>query len=281
MSQNPNSKLKSSGNDFTPTIHNDTYDFIKPEQFDLSGRAVLITGASKGIGRAAAASFAKAGASYIGLGARSSVSATEKEVLEAASSVGKKPPQVLALELDVSNAESVQSAAAGVTKAFDRLDILINNAGYLPDFAPIVESEVDEWWRVYEVNVRGVYLVTRAFLPLMLKDGMKTILNMSSVGANLNTPGASAYIQATNLIIIYLLTASLGTHQPNSQCKESAKSSISNTVIRACFVSAYTQELLSRSWLYTCRKICTVCLSTRSNSVETPSCGTQLSGEVG
>ena len=60
MSLDPKITLKSNGTDFTPTIHNDTYDFIKPEQFNLKGRSVLITGASKGLGAAVAVSFAKA-----------------------------------------------------------------------------------------------------------------------------------------------------------------------------------------------------------------------------
>ena len=155
-------------------------------------RAVLITGASKGIGRAIAISFAKAGASFIAIGARSSLSETEKDITDAAQKAGRKAPKVLSLTLDVSNEESVRSVAEKITGAFGRLDILINNAGYLPGWKPIAESNVDGWWKAYEINVRGTYLVTRAMLPLMLKGGMKTILNMSSLGGNAVRPGASA-----------------------------------------------------------------------------------------
>ena len=194
MSQDLKSKLMSNGMDFTKTQHHDTYDKINPEQFHLSGKAVFITGPSKGVGYAAALSFARAGASYIGLGARSDMSALEKEIQDAAKKAGRNPPKTLALKLDVTNQESVENAAEEVEGAFGRLDVLINNAGYLEDFVPVADSKIDEYWKVWEINMLGVYLVTRALLPLLLKGGMKTILNTSSIGAHLITPGASGYV---------------------------------------------------------------------------------------
>ncbi|KAK5169085.1 uncharacterized protein LTR77_006394 [Saxophila tyrrhenica] len=195
MSQDPKSKLSSSGQDFTKTIHHDTYDFIKPEQWDLKGKAVLVTGASKGVGRAAAISFAKAGASYIALGARSSLSETERAVQDEAKQAGRQPPTVLSLTLDVASESSVAQAAKDLEASFGRLDILCNNAGYLENFAKVAESDPTDWWRVYEINVKGVYLCARAFIPLLLKskDGLKTVLNTSSVGAHVVMPGASGY----------------------------------------------------------------------------------------
>ncbi|KAK3697720.1 hypothetical protein LTR37_017302 [Vermiconidia calcicola] len=193
MSQDPQSKLQSNGLDFTPTIHHDTYGFIKPEQFDLTGKAVFVTGASKGVGRAAALSFARAGASYIGLGARSSMSDLEEDIQKVAAEAKRSAPKTLTVKLDVSDEASTQSAAEEVEKAFGRLDILVNNAGFLEEFRPVAESKVEEWWKVWEVNVKGVYLVARAFLPLLLKAGMKTILNTSSIGAHVIMPGASGY----------------------------------------------------------------------------------------
>ena len=201
MSQDPKSKLNSNGTDFTKTIHHDTYDKINPKHFDLTGKAVFVTGSSKGVGYAAALSFARAGASYIGLGARSDMSALEKEIQNAAQKAGRQAPKTLALKVDVSNEKSVAGAAKDLEKAFGRLDILVNNAGYLENFVPVAESIVDDYWKVWDINMRGVYLVTRAFLPLLLKHGMKTILNVSSIGANLIMPGASGY-QVTKLAVL-------------------------------------------------------------------------------
>ena len=98
---------------------------------------------------------------------------------------------MLSLKLDVADERSVQAAANELENAFGRLDILCNNAGYLEDWAKVAESKVDEWWRVWEINVKGVYLCSRGLLPLMLKGGLKTILNTSSIGGNIVAPGAS------------------------------------------------------------------------------------------
>jgi NAD(P)-dependent dehydrogenase (short-subunit alcohol dehydrogenase family) len=201
MSQDPKSRLHSNGVDFTKTQHHDTYDRINPEQFDLTGKAIFITGPSKGVGHAAALSYARAGASYIGLGARSDMSALEREIQNVAQKAGRQLPKTLALKLDVTSEESVASAAKELENAFGRLDVLVNNAGYLEGFLSVADSNVDDWWKVWDVNVRGVYLVTRAFLPLLLKGGMKTILNTSSIGAHLIMPGASGY-QVSKLAVL-------------------------------------------------------------------------------
>jgi NAD(P)-dependent dehydrogenase (short-subunit alcohol dehydrogenase family) len=83
------------------------------------------------------------------------------------------------------------------------LDILINNAGYLSEFKKIADSDVDEYWKNYEVNIKGTYLPTKAFLPLLLSSpaGQKTIINLSSRGAHVLTPGGSGY-QLTKFAIL-------------------------------------------------------------------------------
>jgi NAD(P)-dependent dehydrogenase (short-subunit alcohol dehydrogenase family) len=160
----------------------------------LSGKSVLITGASKGVGKATAISYAKAGASFIALAARSSLSTIAQEVKDAATHAGRPEPKILTISLDVTDRASVSAAAQQVSTAFDnRLDILINNAGYLSSFSSIADSDPDEWWRDWEVNVKGVYLVTRAFWPLLLASTLKTIINVSSIGAVAIPPMSSAY----------------------------------------------------------------------------------------
>jgi len=193
------------GANFTPTEHHDTYAFISTKHRDLSGRSVFITGASKGIGRETALSFAKAGASYIGLAARSSFASLEPELHDAARAAGHSAPKLLTVSLDVTEAESVEAAAKRVRSEFGRLDVLVNNAGRLEEPKPIGESDPESWWRTYEVNIKGPYLLARAFLPLLLEtvDGLKTILNVSSVGAHLIRPGMSSY-QSSKLTLLRL-----------------------------------------------------------------------------
>jgi NAD(P)-dependent dehydrogenase (short-subunit alcohol dehydrogenase family) len=96
--------------------------------------------------------------------------------------------------------EDVDAAAKEVEKEFGRLDILINNAGYLSPFQSILATPKDDYWRNYEINVRGVYWVTKTFLPLMLKGGEKTIVNLSSRGAMGLRNGGSGY-QVTKMAV--------------------------------------------------------------------------------
>ncbi|KAK5191079.1 hypothetical protein LTR92_008798 [Exophiala xenobiotica] len=192
-----------SGVNFVSTIRHDTYSEIDPLKADLSGKNVLITGASKGIGRATALSFAKAGASGIVLLARSDLSSLESEILEAAKEANRSAPKVLRLAADTTDRAQVEKAAKEVESSLGSIDILINNAGYLEENRPLVESDPDEWWYAYEVNVKGVYLVTRSFLPLVLKSKDKTTIVTSSVGAVTTRAGFSAY-QSTKTTVLRL-----------------------------------------------------------------------------
>lgn len=87
---------------------------------------------------------------------------------------------MLQVKLEVTNVESVSKAASKVEKAFGKIDILVNNAGVI-SMAAITESDPEEWWNVWEVNVKGPYLIARAFLPLMLKDesSLKQVITVS------------------------------------------------------------------------------------------------------
>ena len=178
----------------TITEHDDTYPFISPAAAALPpGRAVLVTGASKGVGQALALAYARAGASHIALGARSNLDEVKQLTLSAAQTAGHEAPSVLALALDVQDRGSVAAAAATIAQAFGRLDVVVNNAGALETWRPIAESDPDEWWRTWDVNVRGVYEVTRQMLPLLLKSELKTVVNVASRGAHSAMRGASAY----------------------------------------------------------------------------------------
>lgn len=183
---------------YTSTLHHDTYPAVAKSS--QKGRTVLITGASKGIGRATAVSFAKAGAETIIITARGNLAEVETEIINAAKEVGSKP-RVIRLVLEVTDEKSVADAATEVEKSVGKVDILINNAGYLAEWLPIDKSDPIEWWKTWEVNVKGLYLVTRSILPLVLKSEAKTIINLSSIGAHLVVGGASAY-QSSKLAVI-------------------------------------------------------------------------------
>ncbi|RYP78792.1 hypothetical protein DL769_003128 [Monosporascus sp. CRB-8-3] len=183
------------GIDFTSKTHHDTYAEINPavNPAPCAGKTVLVTGAAKGIGQAIVASYASAGASRIAIAARGDTSATRSRALQAAADAGRQGLEILVLRLDVCDYASITACVAEVSSKWGFVDILINNAGYLAPFEPLGVSDMDEWWRTWEVNVRGVYWVVRALLPLLLRGADKTIVNLTSVGALALTPGASAY----------------------------------------------------------------------------------------
>lgn len=186
-------QLDAAANNFTAKIHHDTYEYIKPATGDFGGRRVLVTGASKGIGQAIAVAFGRAGYSHIALLARGSLVSTANRVRDAAREGGHRSPEILELSANLVSAVSVDEAAHTVQSAFGSLDILVNNAGYLEEWKPIDSSDPDEWWRTWEVNVKGTYLVTRAFIPLLLQGKQKTMVTVTSAGAWFTMPGASAY----------------------------------------------------------------------------------------
>ena len=139
-------------------------------------------------------SFARAGASYIAIGARSDLSTLVQDIKTAAREAKRKEPHVLAIPLDVADQKSVESCAKSIGKEFPKLDIIINNAGVFAGAAPIADSDPELWWQNWEINVRGPYLVARSFIPFMLeKGGDKTIITVASVGAHLKGPGLSGY----------------------------------------------------------------------------------------
>ncbi|KAI1369400.1 NAD(P)-binding protein [Xylaria arbuscula] len=172
--------------DFVPTTHHDTYPFISTAGVDLSGKSVFITGASRGIGKGIALSFARAGCSRIAIAARKGIEDVKAEILTAAKKAGRPEPYVLGIVLDVTSETGVQAAASTVAEAFGGvLDVLISNAGHVDARVPLPESDPAEWWRTWDVNLRATYLCTRAFLPLLLKSSIRTILITSSAGAHM------------------------------------------------------------------------------------------------
>ncbi|KAK7702882.1 hypothetical protein SLS64_009493 [Diaporthe eres] len=176
------------------SAHKDTYPFIDPAKADLTGKSVLITGASKGIGKATAISFATAGCSKLLLAARSDLADVVVAAKDAAEKANRPQPLVHTLKVDVTSEDSVRVAAEAAADLLGgSLDVLVNNAGYLEDWKPIAESNPGEWWRTWEVNIKGTYLAAHYFLPMVLESQTKTIINISSGGAHAIFPGASGY----------------------------------------------------------------------------------------
>ena len=189
------------GATFTQKTQNDTYDFIKVAPNSQKGRYVLVTGASKGIGAAIALSYARAGAAGIAVVARSNPSDIEEVLIAAAKEAGSEIPEFLNLKVDISSEESIQDAATHVKEKWGKLDILINNAGYSSEWTQVLNGDSKDWWKTFEVNLNGIYLTSKIFLPLILASSEKTIVNVSSVGSLIVAPlGGSAYMVSKHAV---------------------------------------------------------------------------------
>ncbi|KXT16715.1 hypothetical protein AC579_5246 [Pseudocercospora musae] len=189
---------------FAGPLRHDTYPEISTRDVNMTGKSILVTGASSGCGKAIVRSFARCGASRIILLARRDMSSLVEEVEAVAQSSGWRKPQVLALRVDHTVQSQVEEAARKVELEFGRsLDILVNNAGCMEAWLPVTESHPESWWRTWEVNVKGPYLVSRSFIPFLLRSTTKTMVQVTSVGALVTRPGGSAY-QGTKLAVLRL-----------------------------------------------------------------------------
>jgi NAD(P)-dependent dehydrogenase (short-subunit alcohol dehydrogenase family) len=151
---------------------------------DLTGKAVMITGASRGIGAAAARAFAKAGA-QVALLARSG-----PELADLAGEIGQN---AIAVPCNVARFTDVEAAVRACLQAFGRLDVLVNNAGVIEPIAGLAEADPDAWATTIDVNLKGVFHGMRAAMPVMAENGGGSILTVSSGAAHHPLEGWSAY----------------------------------------------------------------------------------------
>ena len=153
----------------------------------LDGKVALITGASRGIGRAIALTFAREGANIAVNYSREDSKA--REVVESASSLGVR---AIVVKADVSNPKQVEEMERIVREEFGRLDILVNSAGVTLRRS-LGEVTYDEWKRVIDVNLNGTFYVMRTFFRLMAESGGGSIINIASVAGLLPMVGSGAY----------------------------------------------------------------------------------------
>ncbi len=168
------------------------------KSFDMSGKTVMITGASRGIGEAAAHAFAQAGAN-VALLARS-----VDEIAKTAGDIGKT---ALAIPCDVSRHAEVEAAVAATARAFGGLDVLVGNAGMIAPIGKLTDTDPEAWGHAVDVNLKGVYYGMHAVLPGMIAQGHGTILTVSSGAAHGPIEGWSAYCSAK--AGAYMLTRSV------------------------------------------------------------------------
>jgi len=160
----------------------------------IAGRTALVTGAGNGLGRSIAVVLA-------GSGARVVLAGRQRATLDSvAEEIGT---DVIVATVDTSVESSV--AALGRSLSGETVSILVNNAGIAGPVAPLVDVSVDDWDEVFAVNVRGVFLMCRAFLPPMITRGSGDIINIASVSGKRPLVHRTAYT-ASKLAVIGLTT---------------------------------------------------------------------------
>jgi NAD(P)-dependent dehydrogenase (short-subunit alcohol dehydrogenase family) len=171
----------------------------------FENKVVLVTGGTSGIGRATALAFAREGASVVVSGRR------KLEGSETVTLVEKAGGKGLFVQSDVSDEAQVKALVETVVHHFGRLDIAFNNAGTEGTPGPLIESTVEQYTRVFDINVKGVFLSMKYEIPAMLKTGGGSIVNTSSVLGHVAMPNMSLYNATKHAVLGLTKTAALET----------------------------------------------------------------------
>ncbi|MBD1878593.1 3-oxoacyl-[acyl-carrier-protein] reductase [Coleofasciculus sp. FACHB-T130] len=173
---------------------------LPESQQRLRGQVAIVTGASRGIGRAIALDLASAGAN-VAINYASSSGAAEEVVSEITAAGGS----AIALQADVSKADQVDALLNTVMEKWKRVDVLVNNAGITRDTL-LLRMKPEDWQAVIDLNLTGVFLCTRAISKVMLKQRSGRIINISSVAGQMGNPGQANYSAAKAGVIGFTKT---------------------------------------------------------------------------
>ncbi|KAI1608142.1 hypothetical protein EDD36DRAFT_106223 [Exophiala viscosa] len=198
---------------FTPTIHRDVYPAISPESEGLQklarDKVVVITGGASGFGKGAAVQWAKTGGQAIVLASRriDELEAARKE-LETTNPLGN----FLAVPTDVSSESDVKQLFDTTLRHFGRVDVVVHCAGVLGPVENTGDTTVEDWWKAFEINVKGAYLVSRE-LVLGIGNQVATFINTGSAASYFPNPGQSAYTMSK--LAVNMLLDQLHVEYPN------------------------------------------------------------------
>jgi len=153
----------------------------------LVGQVAVVTGAGRGIGAAIARNLAKLGTTVVLCGR------TQSALDSTAQAIANAGGKTEVIPCDVTELRQLEYAAARVDSTFGRLDILVNNAGVGAFSQPLHKFAPDDWDRVLNTNLRGVYFAIRAFVPLMIRSRSGHVINISSLAGKNALPNGAAY----------------------------------------------------------------------------------------
>lgn len=197
---------------YTKTFHNEFYPAIDPARPELStaGKVVFITGGGSGIGPRITHAFATSGSTKITI-----IGRTESSLLSTKKEVEAQHPgvKVLAIVADIVDVPAVKKAFEETKKQFGPVDILVSNAAYLPDIVPLATSDIDEFFKGFEVNVKGNLILYQAFIANSSQK--PTLIHISTGGAHVPPIMAGMGAYAVSKIAASKLTDYFGMENPN------------------------------------------------------------------
>lgn len=161
----------------------------------LEGKVALVTGASRGIGREIALELARQGADVA-----VNYSGSEERANQVVAEIKEMGRHAISIQCDVSNTESVANMVKETIDTFGKLDILVNNAGITKDNL-LMRMKEDEWDDVININLKGVFLCTKAVTRQMMKQRSGRIINISSIVGVSGNPGQANYVAAKSGVI--------------------------------------------------------------------------------
>jgi NAD(P)-dependent dehydrogenase (short-subunit alcohol dehydrogenase family) len=169
----------------------------------MEGKVALVTGGSSGIGRATALVFAREGAKVV------IADVAVERCYDTADEIRDGGGQVHCVEADVSMADQVKALIDEIVETYGRLDCAFNNAGIEGEQAPTADSTEENWDRVIDINLKGMWLGMKYEILQMLKQGGGAIVNMSSVAGLVGFPGIPAYVASKHGVLGLTKTAAL------------------------------------------------------------------------
>jgi NAD(P)-dependent dehydrogenase (short-subunit alcohol dehydrogenase family) len=205
---------------------------------ELEGRASLVTGGGRGIGRVIAEALARAGAAV------ADVARSETEVGETADAIAERGGRAVAIPADVTDEAAVEQVVTQAERELGPIDLLVNNAGTCDAIGPLWEADPKRWRRDIESSLLGTFVCARSVLPGMIGRSRGRIINVSSYAAIRPAPNISAYAAAKAAVV----------HLTNSLAVETrehgiAVFAITPGTVRTAITKSMTESVAGRTWL--------------------------------